>query len=52
MAMTRSFGDQVAHSVGCIAKPEVLIFKTSKDDKMLVLASDGIWEYLSNDDVS
>lgn len=50
--MSRSMGDKVAHSVGVSAEPEVLEFTLGLDDKFLVLASDGVWEFLSNEDVA
>ncbi|CAG8500523.1 6555_t:CDS:2 [Ambispora leptoticha] len=34
------------------ARPEVTHHKISKDDKFLVLATDGLWERLSNDEVA
>ena len=46
--MTRSFGDKVAASVGVLAEPEVSELTLSKEDKVLVLASDGVWEFLKN----
>ena len=50
--MTRSFGDTVAHSVGCNAEPEMGEYSFSKDDKVVVIASDGVWEFMSNEKVS
>ena len=50
--MTRSFGDEVAGRVGVIAEPEILELDLCKDDKLIVLASDGVWEFLSNEDVA
>ena len=50
--MTRSFGDEVAARVGVIAEPEILELDLCKDDKFIVLASDGVWEFLSNEDVA
>lgn len=52
LAMTRSMGDGVAHSVGVTADPEVMQFTLSTNDKFLVIASDGVWEFLSNEDVA
>ena len=34
-----------------IAEPEILEYEKSEKDKFIILASDGVWEYLSNDDV-
>ena len=45
-------GDKVAHSVGVTAEPETLEFTLALHDKFLVIASDGVWEFLSNDDVA
>lgn len=52
LAMTRSFGDHCAAEVGCIAEPEILEMNLTENDKFIVLASDGVWEFLSNDEVS
>ena len=49
LAMTRSMGDKVAHSVGCTAEPETLEFLMGPNDKYVIIASDGVWEFLSNE---
>jgi serine/threonine protein phosphatase PrpC len=49
--MSRSFGDHCAAQVGCVAEPEVLEMNLSETDKFIVIASDGVWEFLSNDEV-
>ena len=51
LAMSRSLGDLVAASVGCIFEPEILEYGITADDKFIVLGSDGIFEFLSNEDV-
>ncbi len=50
--MTRSFGDTVAARVGVNAVPECDVIELSKDDKFIVLASDGIWEFMKNIEVA
>lgn len=50
--MSRSLGDAVAHSVGVSSQPEILDFKLTGNDKFLVIGSDGIWEFLSNEEVA
>lgn len=37
--------------MGVIADPEIYTFELTADDKIIVIASDGIWEFLSNRDV-
>ena len=51
LAMSRSVGDRVAASVGVTAEPEILEFDLSPEDKFIVIGSDGIFEFLSNEDV-
>ncbi|CDJ48227.1 hypothetical protein EBH_0019540 [Eimeria brunetti] len=46
--MSRSFGDTLAASVGVVSEPEVGFVEVSPFDKCLLLASDGVWEFVSN----
>lgn len=48
LAMTRSFGDATAARVGVNAIPEIKEFDLTSEDKVIVLASDGVWEFLEN----
>lgn len=48
LAMSRSFGDSTAAKVGVNAVPEVREFTLALEDKIVVLASDGVWEFLTN----
>ena len=48
LAMTRSFGDHVAESVGVIPEPEIMDYPITSSDRFMVLASDGVWEFLDN----
>jgi serine/threonine protein phosphatase PrpC len=47
-AFTRSIGDQVGKSIGVIAAPEVQMHEVEAEDRILILASDGIWEFISS----
>jgi serine/threonine protein phosphatase PrpC len=60
LAMSRSFGDLISKEVGVTAEPGKLINKffiesfdhvLSDSSKFIVLGSDGLWEFLSNEDV-
>ena len=48
LAMTRSFGDRVAATVGVISEPEIKEFELDENDKFMIIASDGIWEFISS----
>ena len=50
--MSRSIGDTVAHSVGCSCEPDITLTILHPHDKIVLLASDGIWEFLSNQNVA
>jgi serine/threonine protein phosphatase PrpC len=49
--MSRSFGDRVAASVGVIAEPEIFEYKFQEDDKFMIVASDGVWEFIESPEV-
>ena len=51
LAMTRSFGDYYASTVGTISIPDVTEYKFSSSDKFLILASDGLYEFMSNEEL-
>ena len=48
LAMSRSVGDSVATSVGVTNEPEFYSKILKKDDKFIILASDGLWEFTSS----
>jgi len=68
LAMARSIGDRIAAQVGVIADPgfsislykrndllsflEIKEFEITEEDKFIVIASDGVWEFLSNAQVT
>ena len=51
LAMSRSFGDRVAHSVGVSEEPEIKEYKFRKEDKFFVVASDGLFEFIPSQDI-
>jgi serine/threonine protein phosphatase PrpC len=52
LLLSRSLGDLTAATVGCTSDPEVT-FSTLRAhvDHVLVLASDGVWDVLTNEQV-
>jgi serine/threonine protein phosphatase PrpC len=48
LAMSRAFGDKLFNSVGVISKPDVISFKYKSIDKFVVIASDGLWTYVTS----
>ena len=50
--LSRSFGDDVASSVGCFAVPEIARREVRKRDRALILASDGVWDAVDNEQVA
>ena len=50
LAVTRAFGDHSLKKSGLSATPHILKYTLKPFDKFLVLASDGIWDELSDQD--
>lgn len=50
-AFTRSLGDMVAEELGVYAEPEILSRDLVSQDKIIVIASDGVFEFLTNQSV-
>ncbi|KAL5072799.1 hypothetical protein RYX36_011783 [Vicia faba] len=51
LAMTRAFGDFCLKKYGLSSVPEVFYRKILKEDEFVVMATDGIWNVLSNNEV-
>ena len=51
LAMSRSFGDKAGREVGVISEPEIMKFDICEEDKFIIIASDGVWEFLSSEEV-
>lgn len=53
LAMSRSLGDAVAHSAGVSSECEFFEyeFNVGREDLILVMASDGLWEFMSDQEV-
>jgi serine/threonine protein phosphatase PrpC/CRP-like cAMP-binding protein len=50
-AFTRSLGDAMAEDLGVFAEPEMLTREIKAEDRVIVIASDGIYEFLTNQSV-
>ena len=51
LAMSRAFGDKVSSAVGVISEPDITFTSLGSKDKTIILASDGVWEFLRNAEV-
>ena len=51
LALSRSLGDSACKKIGVTADPEIKDFKLMPEDKFIVIASDGLWEFMSNHEV-
>ena len=50
LAMTRSFGDYFASIAGTISVPEIKEHILNPEDRFLILASDGLFEFISSEE--
>ncbi|XP_026419262.1 probable protein phosphatase 2C 33 [Papaver somniferum] len=51
LAMARAFGDFCLKDFGLISVPEVFYRRLTEKDEFLVLATDGVWDVLTNQEV-
>ena len=51
LAMSRSLGDLQAKECGVISTPQIIEYQINQGTECLVIASDGIWEFISNEQV-
>lgn len=52
LAMSRSFGDLFAGTLGVSHEPSMNSLELTSDVQVLILCSDGIWEFLSTEEVT
>ena len=52
IAMSRSIGDFIATTLGVIPVPKFIEEKIDSDTKFIIIASDGVWEFLDNKKVA
>mmetsp|Transcript_36196 Transcript_36196/g.63494 ORF Transcript_36196/g.63494 Transcript_36196/m.63494 type:complete len:205 (+) Transcript_36196:525-1139(+) len=50
LAMARSMGDHAVKGVGVIAEPVVETHVLEEEDEFVILATDGVWEFISSED--
>ena len=51
LAMSRSLGDFQAKEVGVISNPQIIEYDINASTRYLVICSDGVWEFSSNEQV-
>jgi serine/threonine protein phosphatase PrpC len=52
IAMSRSIGDAVATEIGVISVPDIKEFNIDNNCKYAIIASDGLYEFLSNEKIA
>ena len=50
-AFTRSLGDATGKTLGVCARPELLTYQLDTSTRCLILASDGVFEFMTNEEV-
>ena len=48
LAMSRSIGDLKSKTIGVISEPGILEYDVNESTKFIVIASDGVWEFMEN----
>jgi serine/threonine protein phosphatase PrpC len=50
LAMSRALGDKMAHSIGVISKPDLVSRDITVEDEFIIIATDGVWEFISSEE--
>ena len=50
--LSRSFGDWRIKDVGVIVDPHIIRYELTDDDSFCVIASDGVWDVLKDEECS
>jgi len=50
LAMSRSIGDMLCRDLGVISEPTFSVYDITEQDEFILLCSDGVWEFMSNED--
>ncbi|GBF88377.1 hypothetical protein Rsub_08251 [Raphidocelis subcapitata] len=50
LAMSRALGDRLAHKAGVTSEPDVTRHALAPPDRFLILATDGVWEFVTSQD--
>jgi serine/threonine protein phosphatase PrpC len=48
--MSRSIGDLDAKKIGVIPNPQIVEYTLDSNSKYMLIASDGIWEFITNEE--
>jgi surface protein len=51
LAMSRSLGDLEAKECGVISTPQIMEYDINYNSKYMVICSDGVWEFITNEQV-
>ena len=51
IAISRSLGDKIAELIGVVSDPDILNFDLDNNCKYIIMGSDGLFDYLSNNDI-
>lgn len=48
--MARSLGDHAVKPVGVVADPVVTSYDLTEEDEFMIIATDGVWEFVSSEE--
>ena len=51
LSLSRSLGDKIAEEIGVISEPEFIEIEINRFSKYIIMGSDGLFEYLSNNEI-
>lgn len=50
ISMTRAIGDLVSQGIGIVSVPDTNEYRLTEDDLFIIIASDGVWEFINDEE--
>jgi len=51
LKISRTIGDLIPHQIGVISEPQTQVIHYTHNDKLLIVASAGLWEFINPEEL-
>lgn len=52
LAFSRNFGHKISTRIGIIAEPEIFVKDLEMEDQLIIMGTDGLWEFINNEEMA
>ena len=51
LKVSRTIGDLIPHQIGIISEPNTQVINTTNNDKLVILGTDGLWDFINPEEL-